>query len=585
MFNSIYPVMENILLNFIKDNLINIIKKNNLESPILSYRTKCTLQIKAHEAYITKFKVLFSKMKGKIKDLMKPEEKVKITKNNFSCTGTIISIENDEICLELYKKIEMNEYDLTRVINYNNNILLEKLNNIKENKISSFVIHGFSNFLKLFCNISYNEIINLKESQTSVLNKKIKEQKKIGQFDFKNNIDTKNFSFFDKSLNANQKNAVFNINLCKPFKIIGPPGTGKTRTIIEIIRQLLNKKFTILVCGPSNVSVDNIIERFVKLNLEILFYRLGSSQKGLMKFNLNNIVEQKTSFVIKEKNERNFIKNLSKLKTKYKKDLQSETKIVFSTLFSSLSENRNFDWIIIDEACQASDAEIFLNLYKAKYFIMIGDPNQLCQGEVSFFEKIYLDTFLLNIQYRMSADLIKFSSITFYKNTILSSLLTKSICIFVDTDGYDLDESWNEKSKFNEGEANLIIEMVNLINNRIYHKIGIITPYSAQSTYLKSKIDANIEIMTVDGFQGREKDYIIVSFVRSNDEGDYGFLDDYKRLNVAITRCKKGLFLVGNSFNFRKSSLFNKFFKHIRENFDVIDPSEINQYFKVIDIV
>lgn len=297
---------------------------------------------------------------------------------------------------------------------------------------------------------------------------------------------------------------------------------------------------------------------------------------------MENQVEKKINFLKKEKSDKNFKKIKNNLKKNYQKDLQENAKVVFSTLFSSLKEKRKFDWVIIDEACQASDVESFLALEKSEKFILVGDPNQLCPKSTSLFQKLFLKTFLLDLQYRMCSKLIQFSNEMFYDKKILSfkkysiNLFDKDPLIFIDTDCNDFNETEDNNSKKNDGEAKIICKIVEYLQNYTKNDtIGIITPYSAQAALLKSLISEEIEVKTVDGFQGREKDYIILSLVRSNNIGDFGFLDDFRRLNVAITRSKKGLVVVGDSQNFRKSEIFTKFFKFIEKNFTIFDPSEV----------
>ncbi|KAK6089807.1 hypothetical protein P3W45_001155 [Vairimorpha bombi] len=616
--------MDSVFLLYLKNNLERDIKENEIDSPTVSYKTTCNKQIKAHESFITTFKILYSGIKGRLKDNLKPEEKIKISKGNFTTKGSIISIEDDEVVIECGRHIDLGDYNLDRISNYNNEIVLKNLESFIKNKkeIPHEILQGWTEDLKIrimkryFVKLeSENEILNFlcylnrskKDKDLKSINFKIqkfsmqiedydrisKSIDRIIQYESNkrdiNSIDIESYTpsnFFDDTLNLNQKAAVTEWLRNKSYKIIGPPGTGKTRTIVEILCQLLKNNKDVLVCGPSNVAIDNIIERFKNSQFyaynEISFYRLGSSQKGLTKYNLQNQVSDKTKFVEKEKNEKNFKRNLEKLQTKYKEDIQKQSRVVFGTLFSSLKEYRKFDWILVDEACQATDVETFLCLVKAKSFILIGDPNQLCPKSTSLFEKLHLRTFLLNVQYRMCSKLISFSNLMFYNEKITSfkkdsnNLICDSPIVLVDTDCSDYNESDDEKSKINLGEVDIVVKIVSLINSR---DIGIITPYSAQSVLLRSRLDDCIEVKTVDGFQGREKDFIILSLVRSNNMSEFGFLDDYKRLNVAITRCKKGLIVVGNSLNFRKSEIFSKFFKHLEQNFISIDPTEIEDFF------
>ncbi|KAM0677839.1 hypothetical protein BDAP_001517 [Binucleata daphniae] len=445
------------------------------------------------------------------------------------------------------------------------------------------------------------------------------------------------FYFTDQNLNQSQKNAVLAALEGINYKILGPPGTGKTKTIVEIILQLSKHKKKVLVCGPSNASIDNILKQYIdsqKINKQNnVFFRLGSSYKcfdGFERYNLNYMAEQHVDYLGKDLNMyktkkdkegahvfdkiNNKLQGNNKKANKYKRvdksayknananhndilkdkkerikrfcnDKIKEANVVFSTLFSTIKiDNTVFDYVIIDECCQGTEIEVFLNMLMAKNFLLAGDPYQL--GPVNAFnkglyEKLNVKTFFLDQQYRMPDKLIKFSNEYFYKSKIKSIKRGDEICffgessiIFVDTYDSYFTESDNNKSKYNKEEANIIVTFVKYLqNNHQNISIGIITPYSAQVEMLTEMIDdKNIKINTVDSFQGQEKDVIIFSMVRSNEDKDIGFLEEIRRTNVAITRCKKGLFVVGNSYNFQKNVFYDKFVQFLYENGFCIDP-------------
>ncbi|WUR03546.1 DNA-binding protein SMUBP-2 [Vairimorpha necatrix] len=607
--------MDLIFKEYLKLNLKKEITETEKNTPTISYNSKLTKQIKTHESYVTTFKITSSTTKGKIKNILKPEEKLKISSGKFITRGTILTIEEDEVIVEMIKKIDFGDYKLIRNSNFNNDIILENLEKYIKNgkEVPKEILEGWIDNLKRRISSNYNLKISAKDEIISFLwsskdkfdiedpknleqvakniDKKIKYTKEISPiFSAQPSLE---IDYSDEFLNESQKMTICEIFNKKSYKIIGPPGTGKTRTVVEIITQLLKQNLKVLVAGPSNITIDNIIERFLKSKYFIennpIFYRLGSSLKGLTKFNLEEQILRKTNFIEKDKNEKNFKKIQNNLKKSYTTDLVENTRIVFSTLFSSLKEKTKFDWAIIDEACQSTDVESFLTLIKADHFILVGDPNQLCPKTTSLFQKLDLKTFLLNLQYRMCPNLISFSNEMFYDKKILShkkqsiNLFDQSPMIFIDTDCSDFNETEDLNSKKNEGEALIICKIVKFLQNNIKNFkndcIGIITPYSAQASLLKNFLDEDVEVKTVDGFQGREKDFIILSLVRSNNFGDFGFLDDFKRLNVAITRSKKGLIVIGDSQNFRKSEIFTKFFKFIEKKFTVIDPLEIDEIF------
>lgn len=394
--------------------------------------------------------------------------------------------------------------------------------------------------------------------------------------------------FFNKHLNQSQKLCVSLSNLDQPFKILGPPGTGKTETVVEIISQALLSKKSVLVCGPSNISIDNIISRFMQSSyyLENItkFYRLGSAFKGLVNFNIEKMASDAVSFMEKEDDDPNFIKELIQRKQDFTKEFKKDCKLVFSTLFSSLKENHFFDLCIVDEACQGTLLESFIAVTKAKNFILVGDPNQLCPTSSSLYEHLDLPTAILNEQYRMPKDLIEFSNGYFYGSQIKSEKIedffftNQSRILFIDTSYFSYVEEDVDQSKQNYKEALLVQSAIEWLKKQGFTDIGVITPYSAQVRLLRDLTNAQVE--TVDGFQGQEKDFIVLSMVRSNEDSEIGFLRDKKRLNVAITRAKKGLIVIADSSNFTKDKFFRQFFKFLNSNSEVMDPETFYNFVK-----
>lgn len=389
-------------------------------------------------------------------------------------------------------------------------------------------------------------------------------------------------TLYDSALNESQRSAVEMVRQRTPYKILGPPGTGKTRTVVEIISQLLASGNKVLVCGPSNVSVDNIIERFVKsqhfAGAQPSFYRLGSSVKGLTHLNLESQAESHTMFMKEEKNDRGFHKDKKERQRRFVEDKQSSSPVVFATLFSSLKEKRGFDWVLVDEACQASEVESFLAVAKGSLFILIGDPMQLCPETPSLYKSLDLPTVLLNEQYRMPEGLLRFSNEVFYGGRVKSAMLDHipvfghSPILFVDTHCFEVYETGGV-SKSNAGEAEIVRGIVDVLRGE---EVGIIAPYTSQVLLLRDMV--NVEVSTVDGFQGQERDYIILTLVRSNDRGEFGFLDDEKRLNVALTRCRRGLVVVGDSGTLRRSRVFQRLFSFLRSSSMCLDPESLKDF-------
>ncbi|UFX82717.1 IGHMBP2 family helicase [Candidatus Absconditicoccus praedator] len=266
-----------------------------------------------------------------------------------------------------------------------------------------------------------------------------------------------------------------------------------------------------------------------------------------------------------------------------------------SMVYSDFLEEHFFDVCFVDEAGQSSFPSTLLPISKSNKFILAGDHKQLPPTilsdkakdlEYTLLEKLanfYEDNpkyyTLLAIQYRMNSDLMGFSSKMFYHNKLsaaeeaeknkLTKLLPPNLAsnypsniIWFDTKG---EENKNEEthSIYNEKEAETIKNIVKDLECIGKENIGIITPYRAQVNLLKKKIN-DVEINTVDGFQGKEKALIIISFVRSNPDGNIGFLKDKRRLNVAITRAKSGLICVGNTESLKNDGLFNEFISYVK---------------------
>ena len=463
----------------------------------------------------------------------------------------------------------------------------------------------------------------------------------------------KNLTFFNTELNESQKDAVrFALEVNEIGLIHGPPGTGKTTTIVEVILQLVKLGNKILVVAPSNIAVDNIGEKLIyyksilsgkdsKYNLDFDLCRIGHPAR-LLPSVISNCLDTKvensdnTQFVKKVKREMDKIKReLQKVdyKEKEKKfalkqelkdkkedikgsykntvfDIYRKANIILSTCVSSgenylnmaISKENPFDYIVIDECAQGTECLCWVPILQGKKAILAGDHLQLpptiksknAEYVLSYtlFDRMistYGDkvTRLLNTQYRMNEKIMKFSSEELYedkliadksvKNHTLKDLISerykndKNILeeinslddfgifdkplVLLNTSGLEFFETKDPEtlSSFNIGETDLCKRMVDYLKDKLKVEnkdIGIITPYSAQVANLSHKITQDeyrgLEISTVDGFQGREKEIIILSLVRSNQKHQVGFLSDKRRLNVAITRPRRMLVVIGD---------------------------------------
>ena len=463
----------------------------------------------------------------------------------------------------------------------------------------------------------------------------------------------KNLTFFNQELNESQKDAVrFALEVNEIGLIHGPPGTGKTTTIVEVILQLVKLGNKILVVAPSNIAVDNIGEKLIQyksklsskdsnINLEFDLCRIGHPAR-LLPSVISNCLDTKvensdnTQFVKKVKREIDKIKReLQKIdyKEKEKKfalkqelkdkkedikgsykntvfDIYRKANIILSTCVSSgenylnlaISKENPFDYIIIDECAQGTECLCWVPILQGKKAILAGDHLQLpptiksknAEYVLSYtlFDRMISTygnkvTRLLDTQYRMNEKIMKFSSQELYedkliadetvKNHTLKDLIMqrykddKNILdeinslddfgifdkplVLLNTSGLEFFETKDPEtlSSYNVGETDLCKRMVDYLKVKLKAEnkdIGIITPYSAQVANLSNKITQDdyrgLEISTVDGFQGREKEIIILSLVRSNQKNQVGFLSDKRRLNVAITRPRRMLIVIGD---------------------------------------
>lgn len=455
------------------------------------------------------------------------------------------------------------------------------------------------------------------------------------------NKDNVYISYIDESLNESQKSAVKNSLSSNNFFLIhGPFGTGKTRTLVELISQEVRQNNKVLATAESNAAVDNILERLV-LNEKLTITRLGHPQRvsqdnitytlaykvekhslnnriSKIQKNINKLIEKRSSFTkptpqyrrgfsdhdilyhaSKGKGGRGInpekMKSMAqwldynleidelhdeikRIENKMIKNIIDESDVILSTNSSaaldSISQTK-FDVAIVDEASQATIPSVLIPIAKAHRFILAGDHKQLPPTIISsqaydlqdtlfesLIEKYPLKSQLLNVQYRMNKGLMEFPNSEFYNNNLKSDSSVDNISLqdisdinednaflFIDTSSVENHEKHlkDSKSIVNHLEAKIAVKIANdYLKSGINPKdIGIISPYADQVKVISDKTD--IEVKSVDGFQGREKEIIIISTVRSNDYGEIGFLKDLRRLNVAITRAKRKLIIIGNT--------------------------------------
>ena len=444
-------------------------------------------------------------------------------------------------------------------------------------------------------------------------------------------------------LNPSQQAAVNHILSSHDVAIIhGPPGTGKTTTLVEAIIETLKTESQIMVCAYNNIAVDVIAEKLMERNISVV--RIGNPAKVTDEL-LNVTYEAKfcehplyadilsckakikqlrTEF--HDTSKRNH-QQRSKLSTdisnyKYYADLMElnikssifkNNKVVAATMIGSsfkILKDISFSTIFIDEAAQALEPACWVPIAKAHRVIFAGDHKQLPPTVKSYeaaqagllhtlFEKIIERkpecSALLTTQYRMHESIMNFSSQWFYKSRLIAAPMVQDKTLidndnpveWIDTSQCKSHENRQKAgtSLFNADEVDRIIAtlfdyMEKLGESRIMEEritFGVISPYSAQVNLFRQKMKKNvffekflsrklISIKTIDGFQGQEREVIAISLVRSNHKSMIGFLADYRRLNVAMTRAKKKLFLIGDSSTLCDDPFFESLFSYIQKN-------------------
>jgi superfamily I DNA and/or RNA helicase len=434
------------------------------------------------------------------------------------------------------------------------------------------------------------------------------------------NVNAAPLSFNNKNLNDSQQQAVAAITQSEQITIVhGPPGTGKTTTLVEAIVQLIKAGEKILVSAPSNTAVDNIAKGLIAQNLKIL--RVGNSSKvdetifqHTPEGKLNNnkqlkeikqlkiraeefrkmALKYKRSFGKAEREQRNLlfkeVKNIrieiKKLQAYNEEKLYAEADVILGTpvgLYDAKINQLTFHTLVIDEAGQCIEPLAWCIFPLAQKYVLAGDHFQLPPTVLSNeaarlgLNKSILEIsiatveniFLLNTQYRMREVIAGFSGNYFYNGLLLTAaqLANNATHItFIDTAG----SSYNEKhgtdgsSLQNEGELQIVQKLLETERLNPSHT-AFISPYAGQVAAAKEILPKQMRISTIDSFQGQEKEIIILSLVRSNDDGDIGFLKDYRRMNVAITRAKEQLFVIGDSATIGADAFYNAFLTYIEQ--------------------
>ena len=444
-------------------------------------------------------------------------------------------------------------------------------------------------------------------------------------------------------LNRTQEEAVNKVLQAKDVAIVhGPPGTGKTTTLVEAIYETLRRENQVLVCAQSNMAVDWISEKLVDRGINVL--RIGNPTRvndKMLSFTYERRFEAHPDYELlwairkairdlrahRKRGDDKYHQKLERLKERaieleirINAQLFGEARVIASTLVGSanrLLEGQKFGTLFIDEAAQALEAACWIPIRRVSRVILAGDHCQLPPTVKSFaamkaglgktlMERIvdnHPETVtLLKMQYRMNEEIMRFSSDWFYGNQVESAPEVKYRSIL----DLDIPMTWIDTSEFSENSENsdysdisfkeqfvgesfgrinkAEAELTLLVLEQYFQKIGkqrilderldvgVISPYRAQVQYLRRLFKKKeffkpyrslISVNTVDGFQGQERDIILISLVRANDEGQIGFLRDLRRMNVAITRARMKLIILGDASTMTRHPFYKRLYDYI----------------------
>ena len=499
-----------------------------------------------------------------------------------------------------------------------------------------------------------DRVMKAKNNRLAYLRDLFYSHQKVGRFSF----EPMKFPW----LNPTQERAVNEVLWAKDVAIVhGPPGTGKTTTLVEAINETLMRESQVLVCAQSNMAVDWISEKLVDRGINVL--RIGNPTRvndKMLGFTYERRFESHPDYpqlwairkAIRElrknrkKGSENYHQKMDRLKSRAAEielrinaELFGEARVIACTLVGSahhLLEGMKFGTLFIDEAAQALEAACWIPMKRASRVVLAGDHCQLPPTVKSIaalraglgktlMERIAENkpevVTLLKIQYRMNDEIMRFSSDWFYGGKVESAPQIKYRSVldydhpitWIDTsneenqitiEGEDAPEDsvstsssvsaanqnsdLNFKEQFvgesfgriNKAEAELTLltlaeYFTKIGKQRVLEEridVGIISPYRAQVQYLKKLIKKYeffkpyrrlISVNTVDGFQGQERDVILISLVRSNDEGQIGFLKDLRRMNVAMTRARMKLIILGNKDTMTKHPFYKKLWEYV----------------------
>jgi ATP-dependent RNA/DNA helicase IGHMBP2 len=420
----------------------------------------------------------------------------------------------------------------------------------------------------------------------------------------------------DDALTAPQLDAVAQALAAQELMLIhGPPGTGKTRTLVEIVRQAVQRDQRVLVTAASNAAVDNLAERLIDAGVELV--RLGHPARvapAVEARSLDALLEATPDHTyarrwmdeanamrrrLEARQSRGQLDRAERRETyaeirrlmgdarhhlrRVQEAIVAHARVICATAVGAdvaLLDRQTFDVVVLDEATQAPDPIALVPLSRGRTIIMAGDPHQLPPTVIdlaaeraglgrTIFERLTQQAAMLTVQHRMHAHLMAFPSLSKYDGRLIAAEsvaahtledlgvlpdpLRPGPLVFIDTagKGWEDTRTADDPSTFNPSQAErTAAEARRLLSRGLKPEhLAIITPYDAQARRLRDLLRDvdDLEIDTVDGFQGREKEAVIVDLVRSNTDAELGFLRDTRRMNVALTRARRFLLVIGDS--------------------------------------
>ncbi|SMO33924.1 DNA helicase, putative [Saccharicrinis carchari] len=444
-------------------------------------------------------------------------------------------------------------------------------------------------------------------------------------------------------LNTSQNNALNRISAARDLAIVhGPPGTGKTTTLVQSIHHTLKKEKQVLVCAPSNAAIDLLCEKLTGKDIRVV--RIGhparvtneilnitldaqiahhSSYKDLKAIKkmaeeyVRSAKKYKRSFGHDERQQRRLLlqestqlkKEAEQLAYYIVNDILTHAQVIATTMVGASNyqiRDRRFTTVFIDEAAQGLEPATWIPITKAKRVIFAGDHCQLpptiksiTAARAGLDETLFEKTIqrnkadvMLQEQYRMNKDIMRFSSRYFYKDKVRANSEAENwrmfnqdrVLEFIDTAGCGFFEQVvkESKSSFNPEEADMVLkhfrQYIHLAENQLPQcnpSVGIISPYKAQVNLLQQifkdieaefeKCTLQLSVNTIDSFQGQERDIIYISLVRSNEKGEIGFLSDTRRMNVAMTRARKKLVIIGDSATIGQHRFYSQLLDYVNE--------------------